>query len=89
LYRAGGHTVSDLEELFGVNAQPCPGEFSAPRLARRPLTAAGDRREDGSVIRLPIDLLVRVPLKVAEAVGLSRTSPEVATASVSLDEVSD
>jgi hypothetical protein len=41
------------------------------------------------VIRLPIDLLVRVPLKVAEAVGLSRTSPEVANASVSLDEVSD
>ncbi len=35
------------------------------------------------MIRLPIDLLVRVPLKVAEAVGLSRTSPDVATGSVS------
>jgi hypothetical protein len=46
LYRAGGHTVSDPLRSCSVSMlNRVRGEFSAPRLARRPLTAAGDRRD--------------------------------------------
>ena len=42
--------------------------------------------QNGPVIRLPIDLLFRAPGKVAEAVGLSRSSRNRAAASVAPDQ---